>query len=123
MGVRSIVNIDLSAEKELHPTSRILVEGAADLEALPALKEELAVSLARSSEVVVAVDCREVNLPLVQLICAAHRSAAGCGRQLRMEWLHPEAACNLRQRTGFTRHTACPRSVAGDCLWLEEHWT
>ncbi len=64
----------------------------------------------------------DVVLPLIQLVCAAHRSAQVAWADFSVEWQEPEPIHQLLRDAGFSRHVACPRSRNGACLWLQENW-
>ncbi len=102
-------------------TARLTIERNPDLEDLPALAAQLSALMAGATRVELSVAAEEVSLAFLQLLCAAHRSAAARGRELQVGWQNRGAAGLLRE-AGFIRHVSCPRSTDGSCLWLEEHW-
>ena len=105
-----------------NPTE-IVVDRPLSLEELPDLAQELGRALRQPvAGVRLAVNSAEVGMPLIQLVCAVHRSAQACGKEFAVAWQNPHQVAALLQDAGFTRHVACPRSQNGQCLWLEQHW-
>ena len=101
----------------------ILVDQVLSLEMLPNLAAELATRFkASNTGVRLSVRTATVNIALIQLLCAAHRSAQMAGKELIVDWQAGGPVGNLLRDAGFTRHVACPRSQNGECLWLQEHW-
>lgn len=101
----------------------ILIDQAPDLESLPQLAAALAERFrSAQDETLVAVQAAAVSVPLLQLFCAAHRSAQQAGKTLRVDWKERRPVGDLLREAGFARHVACPRSQNGECLWLQEYW-
>ena len=115
-GSNSMVNM------EERPTE-IVVSQPQSLDDLPGLARALEAAFRQTRPVVrLVIATDEVPLPLVQLICAAHRSAQQAGAEFTVEWQEPGPVQRLLQAAGFSRHVACPRSHNGECLWLQENW-
>jgi anti-anti-sigma regulatory factor len=56
----------------------------------------------------------EADVAALQLLCAAHRSAAGQGKTLVVRRAAPALAEHVKA-SGFARHQGC----AEGCLWIE----
>jgi hypothetical protein len=103
--------------------NEIVVDRSVPLEELPSLAKGLGEALQQSVVGVrLVVTTGEVGMPLIQLVCAAHRSAQSLDKELTVDWQVPEPVAALLQDAGFTRHVACRRSRNGECLWLLQHW-
>lgn len=110
--------------KETGNGTVIVVDRPLSLEELPALTQQLTTAFRRPARGVrLVVATGEVGMPLIQLVCAAHRSAQAAGSAFAVTWQMPEPVAALLQDTGFTRHVSCPRSQSGECLWLKQHWS
>jgi len=57
----------------------------------------------------------EPDVSFLQLVCAAHRTAAARGRRLRLGSVCPPKLVELSALAGFQRHHGC----TADCLWVE----
>jgi hypothetical protein len=104
--------------------TEIVVDHSLSLEELPNLAQALVEALQQSvAGVRLAIATGEVSMPLIQLICAVHRSAQTLDKEFAVAWQVPTPVAALLQNAGFTRHVACPRSQSGECLWLQQHWS
>jgi anti-anti-sigma regulatory factor len=61
----------------------------------------------------------EVDLSLLQLLCAAHRSAVGCGKQLLVKSKPSTAFIEAAQGAGFLRTMGCQGALNKGCLFTE----
>jgi len=95
--------------------------GALTIQEVAELKLVLQQALGQSDRVV--VDCsqaQKTDLPWLQLLCAAHRSAVRAGKSLVLANL-PKVMQALKAEAGFDRHCSCPLSDAeSNCLWVED---
>lgn len=82
------------------------------------LKAQLqgALSAATQVSITIAADA-ECDLTLMQLLCAAHRTAAGQNKSLQLCGEVPAQFSLILNLAGFSRHIGCIRDRAGDCLW------
>ncbi|WP_157471812.1 STAS domain-containing protein [Desulfuromonas sp. DDH964] len=102
---------------------QLSVAGKIDLEGLTGLFEALRGALAGSAPVVLSIGSGDPGIPLLQLLCAAHRTAVAAKRTLAVEWQQPGEACKFLHESGFLRHVPCSCSTDGECLWREDRWT
>lgn len=82
------------------------------------LKEEVQQALARATQVTIAIAAdAECDMTLMQLLCAAHRTASREGKTLQLgDDLSPQFN-KIMTLAGFSRHIGCARDESGCCLW------
>lgn len=81
---------------------------------------EKALAAAESVAIAIAADA-ECDMTLMQLLCAAHRTAVSQGKTLTLNGDLPEQLLMVMKLAGFTRHIGCARDQAGCCLWKMVH--
>jgi hypothetical protein len=86
-------------DESLHLT----VERAVDLDGLSVLREELRGAFGGTLPVVLRIAAPS-GVPLLQLLCSAHRTAAAAGRALAVDWQYPKEVGALLEEAGFARH-------------------
>jgi len=60
----------------------------------------------------------EIDLAGLQLLCAAHRMALGCGISLSVNGLNENAVQPVALEAGFLRHVGCRQDASKTCLWV-----
>jgi len=61
----------------------------------------------------------DVDLACLQILCAAHRSAAQRNVHLKLEKKGAEVFNQTAIYAGFLRHAGCAFDVGRECLWIE----
>ena len=85
-----------------------------------ALKAELLGALQGASAVEVAVEqVSAIDISFPQLLCSAHRTAAGMKKQMTITGAEQERFGAMLRSAGFTRHIGCQESTRKSCLWLQ----
>ncbi len=72
----------------------------------------------------VTVDLRgadRVDLPLLQLLCSAHRSAARLSKRLVFAGARPEFLEQTASSAGYLRQTGCRFDRDKTCLWTAQY--
>ena len=64
-------------------------------------------------------DVEEVDLSLVQIICAAHHSAVRNGKTLTMQGSLPDAFTQVIDDAGLNGHISCSADARGCCVWQD----
>ena len=57
------------------------------------------------------------DMALLQLLCAAHRTASRHGKTLKICGDIPEQFKTIMNMAGFSRHIGCAKDKSGCCLW------
>ena len=82
------------------------------------LKAEVQQALATARQVSIAIAAgAECDLTIMQLLCAAHRTASRQGKTLQLNGEVPEQFRMIMKLAGFSRHVGCARDHSGGCLW------
>ena len=96
------------------------LKGKLDIGQSGQLKAALMDSLKRVDNVKVLVDKdTEVDLPIIQLLCAAHRTAQLQGKRMTLAYEQSEAFCGSVQCAGYLRHAGCDHDHDDTCFWKE----
>lgn len=82
------------------------------------LKAEVqaALTAATSLSITMAPDA-VCDISLLQLLCAAHRTASAQGKLLSLCGDLPEQFSMVLKLAGFSRHIGCVQDLCGSCLW------
>jgi ABC-type transporter Mla MlaB component len=82
------------------------------------LKAQVKKALATSANVSISLATdAECDVTLLQLLCAAHRTASRQGKNLTICGDFPEQFKMVLSLAGFCRHIGCSLDVCGNCLW------
>jgi anti-anti-sigma regulatory factor len=68
----------------------------------------------------VALDLQRVtsaDLPLIQLLCSAHRSAARLNKRFTFAGARPDILEKTAESAGYLRHVGCSLDTDRTCLW------
>ncbi len=106
--------------KKISGRSTITVSGDVTVSGAKELKEALlnAVRTATSVKVMLRnISCADVTV--LQLLCAAHRTAVLMDRTLAIEGADREPMATLLRHAGFLRHIGCHDSTRRTCLWVD----
>jgi ABC-type transporter Mla MlaB component len=98
----------------------VVIKGDATIAAVGRLKKELTEALAAAQEVQVQLqNITAVDVTLLQLLCAAHRSAAEQKKGLTVTGGKQELFAQLLRKAGFLRHMGCRENDRKACLWID----
>jgi ABC-type transporter Mla MlaB component len=96
----------------------LTISGALTVKHAKALKAALLEAVRNSPAVDVNVEnISELDVTFAQLVCSAHRMAAGLNKQLTITGLEQERFSQMLTRFGFLRHTGCLENTRMSCLW------
>jgi ABC-type transporter Mla MlaB component len=97
----------------------LTVSGELTVPHAKALKAELLDALKNAAAVEVAVEqVSGIDISFPQLLCAAHRAAAGLNKQMTITGAEQEPFGKMLRSAGFTRHIGCQEGTRRPCLWL-----
>ena len=97
----------------LKPGGELSVAQAADF------KDALVNSLARAAEIEINLESvNTIDLACLQLMCAAHRSAAKEGKSLFIKDSTLPVFIEAKELAGFNYSKPCRHVTTGDCLWI-----
>ncbi len=75
-------------------------------------------ALAKTDHLVITVrDHAEVDVSFLQILCAAHRTAAGQNKCFRLNTEKTRALQVAARAAGYVRIKGCSRDRDGSCLW------
>ena len=77
---------------------------------------EQALATATHISIKIAADA-ESDMTVLQLLCAAHRTAARQEKSLQLCGEIPEQFKMVMNLAGFSRHIGCARDKTGCCIW------
>jgi ABC-type transporter Mla MlaB component len=82
------------------------------------VKGQVQQALARAEHVSITIAAdAECDMSLMQLLCAAHRTASRAGKTLQLgDDVSPQFK-KIMKLAGFSRHIGCARDESGCCLW------
>lgn len=107
-------------EEQVNESGIVTLQWSGDLtiRRITELKGELHEALqgATSVSIEIAPDA-ECDTTLLQLLCAAHRTASRQEKTLRLCGEFSEQFKMVMNLAGFARHVGCALDVCGDCLW------
>lgn len=72
----------------------------------------------------VAIDLQHVTkagLPLIQLLCSAHRSAARLSKRFRFTGTRPDLLERTAGSAGYLRQAGCNLDKDSTCLWTDRY--
>jgi ABC-type transporter Mla MlaB component len=82
------------------------------------LKVQIEEALATATHVSIEIAAdAESDMTVLQLLCAAHRTAARQDKTLQLCGKIPEQFKMVMNLAGFSRHIGCARDKAGCCMW------
>ncbi len=86
------------------------------------LKEQVQHALAVASHISIAIGAdAESDLTVLQLLCAAHRTAVRQDKTLQLCGEIPEQFKMIMNLAGFSRHVGCARDKSDCCMWKLVH--
>lgn len=82
------------------------------------LKEQVEQALATATHIYIKIGAdAKSDMTVLQLLCAAHRTAARQGKSLQLCGEIPEQFRVVMNLAGFSRHIGCARDKTGCCMW------
>ena len=104
---------------EEQQVGQLLVDGPVTVDQVAQLKELLLQALGQAHMVRVELSrVGQVDIAGLQLFCAAHRLACGCGKELKLSG-GEERFQALAGTAGFARSVWCNVREKSPCLWTE----
>jgi len=107
--------------KDAGKVKTLTYSGEISLSEVGTLAEEIKSALAEADQVrvdLVAVD--DVDLSVLQLLCSAHRSAAGVGKHLILDGAISAGLSRKVVDAGFHRHLGCSFVNGHNCIWTDQ---
>ena len=99
---------------------KVTLQWAGDLtiRRIAELKGQVEQALATATDISIAIAAdAESDMTILQLLCAAHRTAARQGKSLQLCGEIPEQFRMVMNLAGFSRHIGCARDKSGCCMW------
>lgn len=82
------------------------------------LKAEVEEALATATSIYIEIGPdAQSDMTVLQLLCAAHRTAARQEKSLQLCGEIPEQFKMVMNLAGFSRHIGCARDKSGCCMW------
>jgi len=100
----------------------ITCDGDVSRQELHELRSSFIKTLINDDEV--AVDLQQVakaDLPLIQLLCSAHRSAARLNKRFRFTGTRPDILERAAGSAGYLRQAGCNLDKDSTCLWTDHY--
>lgn len=83
------------------------------------LKDHLLEALAQAGKVTVDIPATvAVDVAGAQLLCASHRYAVGCGKEILLRFDSNARFAQFLNESGFTRDYVCSHGETCKCLWM-----
>ncbi len=107
-------------EKTQHSGSSVVtLTGDLSIRRAREVREALLEAFKEGEEVVVEFEDYEgADLSLIQLLCSIHRTAASCGKTIRLGASTPKRFLDTIGEAGFLRGKCCVFSSDNSCLWV-----
>ena len=100
---------------------QFLVDGDLTISDVAALKEQLVEAFDQAAAVTIDVSMSPaVDIAGLQLLCAAHRYAAGRQRQMKLQVGENLPFLDLLSQAGLKRNFPCDFVESETCLWGDE---
>ena len=98
----------------------IELDGEVTVRHLDELRDTLLKAMDESNEIVVdANDVNAVDVAVLQLFCAAHKSAVARDKVIKFTRMSAPVA-EVVMDAGFTHDTGCIKELGDPCLWVIE---
>lgn len=98
--------------------TKIILRGELNIERVLEVREKLLTSLQRHAATQIDVrEASEIDPGFLQLLCSAHRTAAGLGKKLTVLGLGSSLLRQQLRESGFIRHTGCVLDCGQSCIW------
>ncbi len=105
---------------ESNVNNSVKLEGSLTVERAAELKSVLVESLSRMDRLhLVFENVTEVDISFLQLLCAAHHTAARKKKKLTLDGHRPELLRSAVAEAGFVRQEGCAIDVREICIWKE----
>jgi len=104
--------------KKSDKPAKVTLSGDLTLIQAADLRERLQGELANSNAIeVVFSEVGSVDLSLIQILCAAHRSARKAGKMMSLPAALPDTLVRLIDEGGFYGHIGCALDGRVACVW------
>ncbi len=98
----------------------VVISGEAKVPGATRIREALLEALRTGPGLqVVLENISTADVSLLQLLCAAHRSAAQGKKHMVIRGADREPVATLLRQAGFLRHIGCHDSTRRTCLWVD----
>ncbi len=98
----------------------IKIDGQVTVRSVEELRDKMLRAIDKYPETVVDIAGVEaIDVSVLQLFCAAHKSAVAMGRLFKFSSLPPLVA-EVVIEAGFTHDTECMKKLEAPCLWVFE---
>jgi hypothetical protein len=105
--------------KEADGSLVLMVRGEVTIEHAAPLREELIKAFGKSDRVVLNVsEVTDAQLPLLQLVCSAHRHSIRAGKAFCVPPSRSGAFVRAAADAGLVRHVGCSVDVNDTCIWV-----
>ena len=99
-------------------TTRVIFTGDLTIAHAQRLKDMLEVLLKEKERIVITLDeVSDIDIPAIQILCAAHKSSIRLDEEMVREGKLSEAVNHAVVIAGFQREKACTQAANGACLW------
>jgi len=97
----------------------VVCGGELDINRISELKETfLGAILANEATTVRVGRDAECDIAFLQLLCAAHRTAASLEKEFVLEFAEAENIKKTIAEAGFSRHVGCHLDCTHSCIWI-----
>jgi anti-anti-sigma regulatory factor len=98
--------------------TRVILTGNLTITYAQRLKDMLEGLLKEKERIVVSLnEVSDIDIPTLQILCAAHKSSVRLNKELTLEGELSDAVNHAVITTGFQREKACTQAGNGSCLW------
>jgi anti-anti-sigma regulatory factor len=99
-------------------TTRVILTGDLTISHAQRLKDMLEGLLKGKERIVVSLDeVSDIDIPILQILCAAHKSSIRLNKELALEGKLSDAMNYTVITSGFQRKKGCIQSGNRSCLW------
>ena len=109
-----------AGKTEKSTTLEVVLSGSLSLSAASEIRQRLLGALDEADTVKLLLrDVDDVDLSLVQIICAAHRSALLKNKTLKLQDNLPELFAQIIEDAGLNGHIGCSAEQKEHCVWKD----
>jgi len=97
----------------------LVIEGDYTIQFADTLRRLLTEALSHTSQLILDVSSVTAwDVPALQLLCSAHKSALYQGKHITFGGEMPDTMIRILKESGYIRHTGCNIDLNGECLWI-----
>ena len=106
-------------QKKVKDGVSLTVTGTLNIQNAAAMREAIQAAFAMAESVTVDLSSVEgIDLNGMQLLCAAHLTALGQNKTMKVLGATTETVQAAAHLAGFIRHVGCRQDVTHSCLWI-----